>query len=88
MYRDNYLFLGGIKNVGSKKEDYLEEPLLDSDELYGLVLPDPVHHLRLGNVLLSLRLAQPIQIPAISVLYKFHIKKIVFRVPTEDPAPS
>jgi hypothetical protein len=38
---------------------YLEESLLDPDELDGLMLPDPVHHLQLGNILLPLRLTQP-----------------------------
>jgi hypothetical protein len=39
--------------------DYLEESLLDSDELDCFVLPDPVHNLQLRDVLLPLRLPQP-----------------------------
>ena len=44
------------KNIYSS---YLEESLLDSDELDDLVLPDPVVHLQHRHVLLSLRLRQP-----------------------------
>ena len=39
---------------------HLVQPLLDPDELDDLVLPDPVHHLQLRDILLPLRLSQPV----------------------------